>query len=107
MKKLITFIIAIIATVSVKAQNGGIEGRITDNNDLPIPGVNITLKGTSIGTITNANGYFILNGIAQGKQTFLFSTIWKFFDFLNTKTVRMGSCDHFAVPGYSNSFPQP
>ena len=75
MKKLITFIIAIIATVSVKAQKGGIEGRITDNNDLPIPGVNITLKGTSIGTITNANGYFILNGIAQGKQTFLFSFV--------------------------------
>jgi hypothetical protein len=37
-----------------------IQGLIRDDNDQPLPGVNVTVKGTSNGTLTDYNGNFIL-----------------------------------------------
>src|SRR5690625_4292371 len=35
-----------------------IYGRITDRNGDPLPGVNIVLMGTNIGTVSDADGYY-------------------------------------------------
>lgn len=37
------------------------KGRVMDNNEHPISGVDITVKGSSIETISDSNGYFNLN----------------------------------------------
>ncbi len=37
-----------------------IEGRVTDSKDIPLPGVNVTIKGTSKGTITDLDGNYSL-----------------------------------------------
>lgn len=38
-------------------------GRITDEQDQPLPGVNILIKGTTKGTVTDANGQYALDGV--------------------------------------------
>jgi TonB-linked SusC/RagA family outer membrane protein len=38
-----------------------IKGKITDGNNQPVPGVSIKLKGTSLGTVTNAQGEYSLS----------------------------------------------
>jgi len=40
------------------AQGGSISGTVTDNKGVPIPGVNIVLKGTSVSTQTDFDGNF-------------------------------------------------
>lgn len=51
-----------------------IRGRVVDENGSPIEGVSITVKGTKMGTITDANGYFSLN-VPTGTVTLIFSSI--------------------------------
>ncbi|PRY97340.1 TonB-linked SusC/RagA family outer membrane protein [Marinilabilia salmonicolor] len=38
-----------------------VTGKVIDKEGLPIPGVSISVKGTTIGTITNSNGNYSLN----------------------------------------------
>lgn len=37
-----------------------ISGKVTDEQNLPLPGVNILIKGTTVGTTTDANGQYSL-----------------------------------------------
>ena len=62
MKKLLLIVMALcIATSSLFAQTKQITGMVTSSNDgLPIPGVSVSLKGTTNGTITNVEGFFSL-----------------------------------------------
>ncbi|MCI0921137.1 SusC/RagA family TonB-linked outer membrane protein [Sphingobacterium rhinopitheci] len=45
----------------VNAQQISVAGKVTDQNGAPIQGVTITVKGTKIGTATNASGLFTIN----------------------------------------------
>jgi TonB-linked SusC/RagA family outer membrane protein len=47
-----------------------ITGIVTDESQLPLPGVSVLIKGTNIGTTTQADGSFSLN--AQSGQTLVF-----------------------------------
>src|SRR5690606_7768599 len=38
-----------------------VKGQVTDFNGIPIPGVNVGIKGTSYGTFTNKEGYFYVD----------------------------------------------
>ncbi len=38
-----------------------LKGKVTDENNLPMPGVNVLFKGTLLGAITDVNGNFSLN----------------------------------------------
>src|SRR6218665_3983221 len=63
MKKLLQslFILLFVATSAI-AQNRTITGTVTSKEDgLPIPGVSVKVKGTSIGTSTGANGKFSIS----------------------------------------------
>jgi TonB-linked SusC/RagA family outer membrane protein len=51
-----------------------VKGKVVDNTGLPMPGVNITLKGTTTGTTTLADGTFSLN-VPDGAGTLVFSFV--------------------------------
>jgi TonB-linked SusC/RagA family outer membrane protein len=42
-------------------QQKEISGKVTDASGLPLPGVSVIVKGTTIGTVSNADGEFSLN----------------------------------------------
>lgn len=47
------------------AQNRTVSGKITDDSGTALPGVNILVKGTSTGTVTDANGAFSIDGLSE------------------------------------------
>ncbi|RYY18187.1 MAG: TonB-dependent receptor, partial [Cytophagaceae bacterium] len=49
-----------------------ITGRITDEKGEPLPGANVIVKGTAIGTATNADGNYSLNAPAGATLVFSF-----------------------------------
>lgn len=52
----------VIAWGDASAQERSISGRVTSGEDgTPLPGVNIVVKGTSIGTVTDARGTYVLS----------------------------------------------
>jgi TonB-linked SusC/RagA family outer membrane protein len=55
------------------AQGRTVTGVITDNANAPMPGVNITVKGTTNGTISDANGKYSI--VADPGNTLVFSFI--------------------------------
>src|SRR5690606_3333297 len=55
------------------AQEITISGNVTDQTGLPLPGVNIVVEGTTIGTQSDFDGNYVING-NQG-QTLIFSYI--------------------------------
>ena len=66
MKKFL-FLIGIIlwGTAHVFAQ-GLITGTVQDETGATIPGVNVSIEGKTIGTITNTEGEFALDGVSVG-----------------------------------------
>lgn len=61
--------------VGAFAQDRKISGRITDGNDnSPLPGANVVVKGTQTGVVTDANGQFSLN-VAPGRNVLTISAI--------------------------------
>jgi TonB-linked SusC/RagA family outer membrane protein len=51
----------IVETQIEQPQEKEITGKVTDTDGLPLPGVSVIVKGTTIGTITNNDGEFSLN----------------------------------------------
>ncbi|MEX0882914.1 MAG: carboxypeptidase-like regulatory domain-containing protein, partial [Cyclobacteriaceae bacterium] len=51
-----------------------ISGTVTDNADESIPGVNVLVKGTAVGTITDIDGSYSVN-VPDGSNTLVFSFI--------------------------------
>ena len=65
------FLIAVLSFSFAKAQT--VSGTVTDGS-MPIPGVNILVKGTSNGTTTDFDGNFTLNDVASD-ATLVFSFV--------------------------------
>ena len=61
----------VIFSNSIYSQN--LSGTI--KSDLPIPFASISVKGQSIGTASNADGFFEINDIKEGSYEFVFSAI--------------------------------
>jgi TonB-linked SusC/RagA family outer membrane protein len=55
-------------------QQKEITGKVTDTGNLPLPGVSVIVKGTTIGTVTNTDGEFSLN-IPLNAETLQFSFV--------------------------------
>ncbi|WP_316799100.1 SusC/RagA family TonB-linked outer membrane protein [Pedobacter frigidisoli] len=76
MKKLLQslFVLMFIA-LSAMAQDRTITGTVTSSDDkLPIPGVSVRVKGTQVGTVTDANGKYSVK-VPSGSTTLEFTYI--------------------------------
>ncbi len=74
-KKISALAILIFLTLHVLAQTGSIKGRVTEQDNQPLPGASVYLKDTQIGTATNGNGYFVLSNVPAGQYTLVVSSI--------------------------------
>lgn len=73
LKRLFAFIAAIALHQFAFAQTS-VTGKVTDQSTgAPLPNVNVTVKGTNRGTITNDNGVFSIN-LQQGDAVLVFSS---------------------------------
>ncbi|MFP4342721.1 MAG: SusC/RagA family TonB-linked outer membrane protein [Cyclobacteriaceae bacterium] len=54
-------------------QQMNVQGRVIDDSDAPLPGVNVLIKGTGSGTITDIDGRFSLQ--AQSDDVLIFSFV--------------------------------
>ncbi|TDA72278.1 hypothetical protein E0702_18450, partial [Halomonas marinisediminis] len=52
-----------------------ITGEVNDNTGTPIPGVNVIVKNSSIGTVTDFDGKFSIDVPADAAQILVFSMI--------------------------------
>lgn len=67
MKKFLLFLLPLGIAWQVQAQNRTVSGQVTSSEDnSPIPGVNVVLKGTSTGTVTDADGRYSISVPASG-----------------------------------------
>ena len=56
---LFLFLFSII-TITVNAQSKNVTGTIVDPEGIGLPGVNVVVKGTTIGTVSDFNGNYTL-----------------------------------------------
>ncbi len=68
-----------------------VNGIVTDENDSPIPGVNIVVEGTTIGTITDLQGNFTLS-VPDNNSVLVFSFIG-----YTSVSLRVGSQREFVI----------
>lgn len=52
---------------SAHAQSGSISGKVTDRTGIPLPGVNVLVEGSTVGTITGIDGDYTVQ--ATGRET--------------------------------------
>jgi TonB-dependent starch-binding outer membrane protein SusC len=70
-RRSLTVIFVLFATVAWS--QGTVTGKVTASDDgSPIPGVNVLVKGTSSGTVTDGNGNFSINAGADATLVFSF-----------------------------------
>jgi TonB-linked SusC/RagA family outer membrane protein len=74
-RSLILIMLIFVMASSLFAQERILKGTVTSAEDGSLlPGVNVIVKGTSFGTITNASGQYTIN-VQPGAQTLVFSFI--------------------------------
>src|SRR5512133_2128984 len=59
--------IFVLTQLSASAQQKTITGTVTGDDNAPIPGASIVVKGTTVGTVTNFDGKFSLSVPATAK----------------------------------------
>ncbi len=86
---ILTLLIALVAQFSF-AQVKTISGTVTDSGNIPLPGVNIVVEGTSNGTLSDFDGNFTISA-AVGDVLIL--------SYIGQKDVRLtvGSSDYYAI----------
>ncbi len=74
LKSILVLSLVLIFSISTYAQNIQVTGKVTDKDGGELPGVNVVIKGTTQGTITNVDGVYSLTGVSSD-ATLLFSFI--------------------------------
>jgi len=62
------------AKENVAAQQRSVSGKVTDTNNQPLPGVTVVVKGTTQGTVTSADGNYLITNIPEN-ATLVFSFV--------------------------------
>ena len=83
---LVIMFISLIPNLSLAQRN--ISGVVSDDSGVPLPGVNVVIKGTSIGTTTDFNGNYSINASDSDVLTF------SFVGFIDGE-IEVGSADSF------------
>tara|TARA_R110002049_G_scaffold130157_8_gene288352 strand:- start:421 stop:3261 length:2841 start_codon:yes stop_codon:yes gene_type:complete len=71
MKYYITFLLLLTFTLSSVAQSGNIQGLITDDNGITVPGATIVIEELKKGVVSNYNGKFTMVNVPEGTYTLL------------------------------------
>jgi outer membrane receptor protein involved in Fe transport len=79
MRKVIVLVLLALLCTSEDAfagSYGKISGRVTDaENGQPLPGVGVTVVGTTLGASTNTDGFYTILNVPPGMQTVRFSLV--------------------------------
>ena len=67
MKKISLFIILVSSFLLTTAQNRSISGKVTDDKGNAIANASVIIKGTTVGTVTTANGTFTISVPASAR----------------------------------------
>ena len=86
MKTLFTLLAVALLSFQLQAQTVSINGTVTDDGGLPLPGANVIIKKTNIGTQTDFDGRYKIE--AQIGQTLVFSYVG--FDTKEVKIKKAG-----------------
>lgn len=73
MNKKLVILICIMVNALTYSQNGTVTGKITDNGNNPLLGVNVLLKKETKGSQSNENGNFKITTIKNGEHTLVIS----------------------------------
>jgi TonB-linked SusC/RagA family outer membrane protein len=87
MQKLkVMFILMLLAIFTVQAgEQTSITGTVKDNSNQPLPGVTVLIKGTTQGTVTNADGVFTISNVPSN-GTLVFSFVG-----MQTQEIQVGN----------------
>ncbi len=69
------FLLFISISASLAQETGTINGKVVDENNQPLAGVNIIIQNTNRGTSTKADGRFTFQDVSVGNKTLVFSYI--------------------------------
>lgn len=72
--KIAYFAIVVFSTIVIHAQEIQIRGNVRDAQGVPLPGVNVIVKNTTNGTVTDFDGNYVLDNIPIG-STVVFSSL--------------------------------
>jgi len=73
--KLFTFLLALVCVNLVYGQSREIRGKVTDSSDdTPVPGVNVLVKGSTTGTVTDIDGNYRIR-VSEDAEALVFSSI--------------------------------
>ena len=72
-KQLFIYLLMMFLSVGSYAQSGKITGTVANRDGEPLPGVTVVVKGTSNGTVTNADGVYSIQ--AENGQVLQFSFV--------------------------------
>jgi TonB-dependent starch-binding outer membrane protein SusC len=110
-KLLISFVILLCLIFKVSAQDGTISGKITSSEDgSALPGVSISVKGTSKGVVTDGNGMFKISAPANSTLRFSYVGFNTQMIAVNNRSVvnvslvsNVADLDEVVVTGYGAS----
>lgn len=74
MKRILPLLVGLVCALTAYAQDRTITGKIVDDANEALPGVNVILKGTTVGTVSASDGTFSLV-LPQSGGTLVFSFI--------------------------------
>ncbi|MGJ5641459.1 TonB-dependent receptor domain-containing protein [Formosa sp. S-31] len=71
--KLILFFLCCVLNTFAQAQTGGVSGKVTDQNGVPIAGVSVYTSDTKNGAVTDFDGEFVINDLEYKSYQIVFS----------------------------------
>lgn len=89
--RIILLSLMMLGTGFVYAQNVQIKGTVNDSEGFPLVGATVQVEGTSIATITDADGNFLITGVAAG------STIKVSYIGFQTQILKIGNRQSFVI----------
>lgn len=103
---LILFLLLPSFMINAQEGRGSVKGSILDKEGLPIPYANVAIEGTSIGTITNLEGNFLLENL-KPKDYILKLTSVGFIEIRQTITINSNEQLSLAFTFQENVFEVP
>ena len=74
MQRSLLFLLFFSVAIFTQAQNKGVLGKVTGSDNEGVPGVNVLVRGSNVGTVTKADGTYQINVPSKG-GTLVFSFI--------------------------------